>query len=1296
MAVTASPALVFDVNETNSVCGDSFRALSAMPINGSSSSTLYDVVFTLPANGDLFVCQGADGCGPDPEDPYVDFDDPGAKIQATGAVSIRLFEYSFVYRPKPDYFNHRLVQVYSANLTNDLFISRYVVGFEPPTSTLPCTTTPCVDFYQLYIPALGIRQIHRIRVLSRSSVPTMRVNETVQGGIKEFANLLAYTDPDGDIYLTQFVFVSDRLNLRIADVIPDGVTNFVCEDTICQFTCVASLLKAALRAIDYNTFQQLVSHNRVKLSVAGKTEKNVTSIFDGVICTDTLSLELSKVFVYTVLIKNSLVPMREAIPYHVFDSGTIIKGLTPPSKGKIYLTGNSMSYVPFNPYDFSIGNPAQPCLSSYDKFDVNRTNLGPTSCFLMPNITVDVCVRDIPRDPRIPYITNVTDIYVGEPKWFKIDVFDANDFTVGLNDRVLSVFTYHDNASRLVGENAGVYFTRTRFATGEIRDGDYCETVLAPNRVYQTNVFCYMATDYGSFEYTTYAVTDSTAYTSNAAGILFEFPHEFYVCTTEETSGIEATECTSAGKETNTLYGTKKIDVAIYADDFSVTKSPFRIVIRSLPANGYLLYKGTTRRVAVGDEINGIYGRTVYFSYVGANDYFNYNIFDAKYLGGLAAFAYKECQDACKLDASAIGAYINCLTECKLQYSADQILYKSEYFASFVDRKNIPIGTCTYAEEVGCPDFFLFDVKTFHETIPDNRYNIYVSNVGSRFDFTVPSKVTYTTNEPAYFRMDYSDPDGDAWEVTVYIDTTYALLGSKYGYEIYVRNDSKVECFTGGVCNGKLFIMGLPSDIREFFANGLYIQYYAKVRDPVDAPMKVRVFKEFWGNESRAEHTVTLYSDYELAPNIANIDDNAVLPSRILRSSMREFMYVADSKSRNVFWRPPPPSIGDVLAIFFETILGFVIPVERIVGAIVQAVRGAVLAVPATAAASRYTYWFITEYGSSIVNGVYRLLRAAIGRVVAAISFIVRLPLKIPSAIRSINRFVRGKPRTKPQTPQAPITNTVQTDNLLATSVRQHPDNLAPVQFVTRDLPVARPGDPVPTATVGKAVALETTAVADDVTEIVIKSVITKTTYLGRARTIVKRDFIRSYNAIKLLIKKSIVPGVKLGYRLAKILKKILSKLNSLRKNLSKLLKRLKKKIKPRKRGNKKDDDDWFSIKRVKSLIRYMIKSELLTLAGQLLSSIKAKILAFFGLIGSALGLIKNIYDAYTRLNDYEKQLEQEQDYEDSVDDGDSEDDGELVETASNTTENDDSAAGSGTGSTNASKFNPCKCRWRC
>jgi hypothetical protein len=285
----------------------------------------------------------------------------------------------------------------------------------------------------------------------------------------------------------------------------------------------------------------------------------------------------------------------------------------------------------------------------------------------------------------------------------------------------------------------------------------------------------------------------------------------------------------------------------------------------------------------------------------------------------------------------------------------------------------------------------------------------------------------------------------------------------------------------------------------------------------------------------------------------------------------------------------------------------------------------------------------------------------------------------------------------------------VQTDDLLATAVRHHPDGeTISIYTFLREVPVSRPGDVVPSTTVGKSTdAIISTGglVVAESTEVVAKSVLTKTTFLGRAKTAFKRDFVRTYNALKILNKRVRIPAAKLTYRLVKMLQKLLNKItNSLRRNLSKLLRKLKRRFKPRKRGGKDDDDDWFSIGGVKRLIRYMIKSKLLTLAGKLFSSMTAKIFAFFGLIGSALGLIKNMYDAYTRLNEYEKRLEQELEDE-AVDDddiGDTENTGDnsenrVVETASNTTtENDDSTAGPGAGGTGATKFNPCKCRWRC
>lgn len=1096
--VYSSP-VIYDVTENNPVCGYSFLKLpvySETPIDQNQHA----VVFTrLPSHGQLYLCEDVGTCEL--------FD---LLITESSMMIDSLSSLTLVYVPDEDYFNHRHLVEYSDT------VNTYTVT---KNGSLTCTQLECFDFFQYFIPDWSIGQTRRIRVTGQSSVPSLSAPLSITGSLSNFANVVNLTDPDEDFYETEFLFVSDSMKFEAS-----SDPKITCQDTWCKIRAVPSQLPVKLASIKYDFFQSLVLYNRLFLSVLNKYQLD-KDLIDGEVCFD-LPSRLSKTFVYTT-IRHDAIPTPVAF-YVSTDKNVFQNNDVLPTRGRLSYDGK-ISYTPFNPYEFSVRSINDRCLTEYyDQFNLESFVYMDGACVGIPNKTIDVCIHDKEKSPRAISIY-VDDIYLDVPKLFKVNAFDANDFTWGEDDPEHSWYSFYDE-NKSVNIQSGVVFTTTQFGTGEIRDAETCAQLLTPGRLYNTTVFCYISLQPNAYETTAYFVSDNVGELSNTGVIVFENPHNFHVCSADDTSGIDA-PCTATGKESNPYMGNTYIKIIVEVEDTSPVALNFRIEVRSLPSNGILFHCSDVNcntpgaRVKVGDSLRGKgIGKYPYFLYKGKDHYYNYNIYDIGIFGGIAELNYMDCAETCRGNDA-------CLQQCEKQRTWDRTNFTDEHMISFTDRKDVFIGKCYYASDFGCPDNFLFDIETIEGVYPNNRYNIYVSNVGSGFSLrkTAPAgDIVYIPGDPAPFQLELTDLDGDNWDIVLEIYMGKALMGSHDAIDnIFVDADA---CFDNGECGGYMKIYGLPSDIQNLLKRS-YFTYFPATGEEQNNQFTITGYKLYWGFR-RKDFGIPVFLNYSY---IENLPLSYPLGGKsVYRTNSIVMKYRVNNDFKGVVLYPPLTDwekftqvatiIIQVLAIVATSAMpsgpfsamSRMFSAGRIIASMLETIRMIGSAFRAIGGVIRSGFSIVVrtavKFGSMVFRGARQIILGTIGILRTVFSMVIK-------GIRNVVRRIRNFPKRKPPQPanvKPPVTLTDDAGKVIV--VRDAPIITNP----TRSFPatVGRTVDnaippPKPPGSLAKPVP----SVADDATRTFVGPV-SRGGRLGRVLRSVRDKIVGMMRRLRLALRK--------------------------------------------------------------------------------------------------------------------------------------------------------------------------------
>lgn len=986
----SNATVTFKGDENNDACGDTLITVGVFPAN--------TILILAPMHGSLYEC-GDVACT------------SIGNIVQTGD-KLRVY---YGYLANNDYSNVVRQSYYDSNGT--------LVTIDTRTSSL--------DFLQAIDPSSNKTITWTFQIFARSSVPRISVDSVVIGGISDFASKLSYSDPDGDMFIHEFYLFSDQANLVAYPYYFPGT----CESTYCVFKSVPSQMKYYLSMVQYEPYRVVPLINRVKLAVVGKTRVN-PAILGVDICLG-LPLAMANVGVYVTLQSVSTFPAAPLL-YSSGQNSVAYKGVIEPTKGKILVNG-TIQYVPYNPYSYSAIDGICDPGYSYDTFRLEAIySSAQAECLVFVDTNITTCLASPYHPPRVISFT-VQDIMVGRPHLFKIAVFDPNDQTYGEFDHSVSPSSFFQpNGS--VSPEAGIIFSRTIFPTGAIYDST-CTNRIELDVQYSSNVFCYISNMVGSYESSYYVVVDQSGQVSEAASITFENPHDLYYCSAQPYDGIESQECSSVGLESNQFWpflskggttgnffnfgissiaslglglGTNYIPITIHVFDYASPGLTFRIVIESLPPNGSLYrckdakctQPGT--RVNVGEVFAGIAGNTTYMLYAGNNNYFNYVIYDTKALGGLLGISLRDCTDQCPTDNVVLA--IACQAQCFTQLATNGLVGASDYLNAFSDRKDVPFGQCEYASDFGCPDVFKFTVQTQYDSYTGNSYNVYVSNMPSGASLSPPPEENeYTPTVHSNFVIEYDDPDLDTWDVAVELNTAEVYIGSNLQLNVYVTNET--ECYDTGDCKGKITVLGLPSDIRQFLSSS-YMSYIRNKDEPTEGKFTVKLWKSYWG-PGRAYATCAIYDVYDNVP--ITPDSKGVIkadPASLYYSPAIDVYYKVKKGYENIYFKPKAVDIGDILVEVVVTLFSFFIPIPGLDVAAGLAGIARTTALIAESTTARGALDFIYNGGGEFIAAVVRTLQR-IGRYIGiAARFIFRVVTWPFRMIRYLSRM-RWYPKSK-------------------------------------------------------------------------------------------------------------------------------------------------------------------------------------------------------------------------------------------------------------------------------------------
>jgi hypothetical protein len=869
LAIAATAALVTNTYisntiESNSICGQTYNPLPFFEddlfffTHVDFVDLAWIVIYALPTNGDLYHCQDVGTCKV-----------LGAKVRLYEWFSVAndltlAWRNQLIYIPYDNYYNRWEYSEYASNASLGYFQTTVdAKGNQLQNTDLDSFQFAgiTVGFFFGFMDVNAIIQRNLI-VNGRKSVPTI----TADSSVVVFARALAtgYSDPDGDTYLTDFLFTSDNRGVSSTNAAVK------CAGYQCSFQCLASDLVSMLDTIQFNA--STTPFNRIQLSVVNK-EVVRPSIVDAP-CNGNIAplatvvgyrtIQLAPV-TYTPISKN----------YSIQD--TTVKVVGAPARGNFTFNPPLLSYDQANPYSFSRSNGSV-CSQGYSydsiviqtSFPIHEPN---ETCAYSVENTVDICTHDVERNPKVAdvYVNNV--VYLGG-RVFIINVFDSNDDTIGEDDHLASLSSFHVNGAPT--GSAGIVFAQTEFDGSYIALADCTGGPLSNDTIYNETAFCFFSTDAHGYEYTTFIAVDATGGESNVGLITFEPTPCVIPCSADETTGIDADGCTSTGYESNNLFGTTPIKIYMEILDYAPSTPIFWFIIQSLPQNGNLYRCGDPdctifekKPVAIYDEILGSPGRHPTLVYIGNPDYFNFNLYD-----------YSD------YDWRGFGL-------------------SSPYAPGFTDRKDVPIGDCGgNVTDYGCPDYFRFSVFPVVCDASYSRYNIYVQNVGSNVNFQRSGTLYYAPGEEVFLngtvvpgqpgswqsyidpttvlnplvllfslipdqkflfykerdQWTYVDPDEDAWDVhlstftllpslgsTVTLDQVYFTLNPFYTTAATLGpNDdlaqcigqftfngqttsctvSKTSCYDNGECQGAWEVVGLPSDVKDVLGS-MYFRYFA-------------------------------------------------------------------------------------------------------------------------------------------------------------------------------------------------------------------------------------------------------------------------------------------------------------------------------------------------------------------------------------------------------------------------------------------------------------------------------------
>ena len=143
----------------------------------------------------------------------------------------------------------------------------------------------------------------------------------------------------------------------------------------------------------------------------------------------------------------------------------------------------------------------------------------------------------------------------------------------------------------------------------------------------------------------------------------------------------------------------------------------------------------------------------------------------------------------------------------------------------YVDQRGNPVINCGPFSYNGCFETFTFVAFTPTRMSNVGTYYIKVISLISNASFSSVYSFQYDPTLIFFFNeliVNYSDPDGDVYDVEVDFTYFYGNLGSNYTTGLTFSGGQTIQsCFQAGGCPNEVQVYGLPSDLVKMF-NGMF------------------------------------------------------------------------------------------------------------------------------------------------------------------------------------------------------------------------------------------------------------------------------------------------------------------------------------------------------------------------------------------------------------------------------------------------------------------------------------------